>query len=96
MADFSNIWHIDEKLIKCRNEKDKNGNVKFSYLWIVIDDKNNMIVTHVSHEKDIKNAKFALEKARIKAAKPPDSLLQMAYKLTKKLVRKHLKNPSVR
>lgn len=49
--DFSNIWHVDEKFIKVKdNVKDKKGKIKFSYLWVVIDDKNNIIAVYVSHK----------------------------------------------
>ncbi len=91
IADFSNIWHIDEKFIKCRNEKDKNGDIKFSYLWIVIDSNNNMITTHVSHERNIKNAKFALEKAKLKSTKPPDIIVTDGLQAYKKACKKVFK-----
>lgn len=79
----SGIWHVDEKFIKCRNEKDKKENVKFSYLWVVIDDKNTLIATHVSHRRNIKNARIVLGKAKLKAMKPPDIVVTdglQAYK----------------
>lgn len=75
IADFSNVWHIDEKFVKANNVKDKNEDVKFSYLWIVIDSNNNMIATHVSHRRDTKNAEIALRKAKSRARKPPDILV---------------------
>ena len=34
---FSNIWHVDEKFVRVRGCKE------FAYLWVVIDDKNNII-----------------------------------------------------
>lgn len=83
VMDCSNIWHVDEKYIKCRNKKDSRGKVKFSYLWVVIDDKNTLISTHVSHNRDIENAKIILEKAKLKARKPPDIIVTdglQAYK----------------
>jgi transposase-like protein len=83
VVDYTNIWHVDEKYIKSRNKKDKKGKVKFSYLWVVIDSNNNMIATHVSHRRDIKNAKIILKKAKERARKPPDILVSdglQAYK----------------
>lgn len=83
IMDFSNIWHIDEKFIKCRNKKDKDGKVKFSYLWVVIDSNNNMIATHVSHSRDIVNARKVLSKAKKRARRPPDIIISdglQAYK----------------
>jgi len=73
--DFSNVWHVDEKFVRARNKKDKNGNVKFSYLWVVSDDKNNVIAVHVSHNRDIVNAKKVLGKALKRANKPPDIIV---------------------
>ena len=57
---FSNIWHIDEKFVKVRGSKDS-----FAYLWVVIDDKNNIIAVHVSEERDMNGAKTILEKAKM-------------------------------
>jgi len=86
--DFSNIWHIDEKFIRCRNKKDRKGNVKFSYLWVVIDSNNNIIATHVSHNRDIVNAAKALRKAKNVANKPPDVLVTDGLKSYKKACKK--------
>lgn len=71
----SNIWHVDEKFVKCRNKKDKRGNVKFSYLWTVIDDLNNLIATYVSHYRNINGAKRVLRKAKGRSKKPPDIIV---------------------
>lgn len=75
LLDFSNIWHVDEKFVKARNKKDNKGNVKFSYLWVVSDDKNNIIAVHVSHSRDIVSAKKILGKALKRAKKPPDIIV---------------------
>lgn len=80
---FSNIWHVDEKFIKCRNVKDNKSNVKFSYLWVIIDSNNNIISTYVSHERNIRSAKIALRRAKDRAKKPPDIIVSdglQAYK----------------
>lgn len=74
--DFSNIWHVDEKFIKVKdNVKDKKGRIKFSYLWVVIDDKNNIIAVYVSHKRDIISAKKVLQLALSRANKPPEILV---------------------
>lgn len=74
--DFSNIWHVDEKFIKVKdNVKDKKGRIKFSYLWVVIDDKNNIIAVYVSHKRDIISAKKTLQLALSRANKPPEILI---------------------
>lgn len=81
---FSDVWHIDEKFIKVKGSKDD-----FDYLWVVIDDKNNMIATHVSDSRDIINAKIVLEKAKKIADKPPDIIVTdglQAYKRACKFV----------
>ncbi len=66
---FSNIWHIDEKFIKVR------GCEEFAYLWVVIDDKNNIITTYVSKRRDINAATAALKRAKQCSDKPPDILV---------------------
>jgi len=88
VTNFSNIWHVDEKFIKCRNKKDKNGKVKFSYLWVVIDSNNNIIATHVSHERNMKNARIVLRKAKLRAVKPPDILVSDGLQAYKKACKK--------
>jgi len=88
IINYSNIWHVDEKYIKCKNKKDKKGKVKHSYLWVVIDDNNTMIATHVSHSRDITNAKIVLGKAKKKAKKPPDIIVSDGLQAYKKACRK--------
>ena len=80
---FSNIWHVDEKFIKVRGSKDG-----FAYLWVVIDDKNNIIATHVSLGRDINGAMTVLEKAEKIAEKPPDILVSDGWQAYKKACRK--------
>lgn len=67
---FSNIWHADEKFVKVKGSKDP-----FAYLWVVIDDKNNIIATHVSFERNTDGAKTVLAKAKEITKKPPDVLV---------------------
>ena len=52
--DFSNIWHVDEKFVKVKGIKE------FAYLWVVIDDKNNIIAVHVSEKRNIASARMVL------------------------------------
>lgn len=79
---FSNIWHVDEKFIKVRGCKD------FAYLWVVIDDKNNIIATHVSQKRDIQGATEVLLKANKASEKPPDILVSDGLQAYKKACRK--------
>ena len=75
---FSNIWHVDEKFIKVRGSKDD-----FAYLWVVLDDKNNIITTYVSNNRDINSARTVLQKAKQNAERPPDIIVTdglQAYK----------------
>ena len=88
IANYSNIWHIDEKFIKCRNKKDKHGKVKYSYLWVVIDSNNNMIAIHVSHRRNIENAIIVLKKAKSKVRKPPDIIVSDGLQAYKKACKK--------
>ena len=66
---FSNIWHVDEKFVKVRGT---NG---WSYLWVVIDDKNSVITVYVSRRRDIESARIVLQMAKDRAEKPPDILV---------------------
>ena len=67
---FSNVWHVDEKFVRVKGSKDK-----FAYLWVVIDDKNNIIATYVSNNRDIISAKTVLQKAKQNAERPPDIIV---------------------
>ena len=80
---FSNIWHVDEKFIKVKGSKDD-----FAYLWVVIDDKNNMITTHVSQKRDMDGALQVLIKAKESADKPPDILISDGLQAYKKACKK--------
>ena len=80
---FSSIWHVDEKFIRVKGSKDD-----FAYLWVVIDDKNSIIATHVSLKRDIESAEAVLEKAKNAADKPPDILVSDGLQAYKKACRK--------
>jgi transposase-like protein len=67
---FTKLWHVDEKFIKIRYSKDD-----FAYLWIVSDDKNNILATHVSFGRDTANAKIVLRKAKERAGFCPEILV---------------------
>jgi len=88
IADYSNVWHLDEKFIKCRNKKNRYGKVKFSYLWVVIDSNNNMIATHVSHGRTKRSAEVVLRKAKKRARKPPDIIVSDGLQAYKRAHRK--------
>ena len=79
---FSNIWHIDEKFIKIKGIED------FAYLWVVMDDLNNMVAVHVSKKRDIEGAVTSLEKAKTCADKPPDIIVSDGLQAYKKAVKK--------
>ena len=67
---FTKIWHVDEKFIKVRGSKDD-----FAYLWVVSDSESNILAVHVSFERDAKNAKLVIRKARERAGFNPDVLV---------------------
>ena len=67
---FSNIWHVDEKFVRVNGSKDK-----FAYLWVVIDDRNNIIAVNVSESTDTKSAIKVLSIAKKSAEKPPDIIV---------------------
>jgi len=83
-ANFSNIWHVDEKFIKIKDSEDD-----FAYLWIVIDSLNSIIATNVSLKRDISGAVAALKKAYARSLRPPNILvtdgLQAYHKACKKM-----------
>ena len=87
---FSKVWHVDEKFIKVRriNKKRKR---EFAYLWVVSDDKSNIIATHVSFSRDIINDKIVLQKAKQRAGFSPDILISDGLQSYKKAVKKTLK-----
>ena len=80
---FSKIWHVDEKFIKVKGSKDN-----FAYLWIVSDDKNNILATHVSFERNIVNAKIVLQKAKQRAGFSPEILVSDGLQAYKKAYKK--------
>ena len=86
---FSKIWHVDEKFIKVRKEKITKKKY-FAYLWIVSDNKSNIIATHVSFSRDMINAKIVLQKAKQRAGFSPDILISDGLRGYKKAVRKVL------
>lgn len=87
---FTNIWHVDEKFIKVKR-KIKKRKKEFSYLWIVSDNANNIIATHVSYSRDIINAKIVLQKAKQRAGFSPEILVSDGLQSYKKAVKKVLK-----
>lgn len=90
-ANFSNVWHVDEKFIKVRGSKDD-----FAYLWVVIDSLNSIIATHVSLKRDIVGAVAVLRKAYARSLRPPDILvtdgLQAYKRACKKVFGKNTKH----
>lgn len=80
---FSNIWHVDEKFVRIKGSKDD-----FAYLWVVIDDKNNMIAVNVSESRDIKSALQILSIAKENTEKPPDIIVTDGLQAYKKACRK--------
>ena len=86
---FTNLWHVDEKFIKVRKAK-KNKRKEFAYLWIVSDNANNIIATHVSFARDIVNAKIVLQKAKQRAGLIPEILVSDGLQGYKKAVKKIL------
>jgi len=67
---FTKIWHVDEKFIRVRKSKDD-----FAYLWVASDSRSNIIAVHVSNERDAKNAKIILRKARERAGFAPEVIV---------------------
>jgi len=68
--EFSNRWHVDEKFIHVRKSKDPHA-----YLWIVSDNKSNIISTYVSFLRDEESAKVVLKKALDRAGFSPEILV---------------------
>jgi len=86
---FSKIWHVDEKFIKVKRVNKKRKR-EFAYLWIVSDDKSNIIATHVSFSRDIVNAKIVFQKAKQRAGFSPELLISDGLQGYKKAVKKIL------
>ena len=86
---FTNLWHVDEKFVRVAdNSKDKNWDIKFSYLWVVSDSNSNIISVFVSHKRDSASARKALSSARLNAGFSPEILVSDAYGVYPSSVRK--------
>lgn len=59
---YSDVWHVDEMFIR--------ANGRMNYLFVVIDDKSNVIALHISERRSKQAAIAALKKARRIAGKP--------------------------
>ncbi|MFH1106804.1 MAG: DDE-type integrase/transposase/recombinase [Candidatus Micrarchaeota archaeon] len=73
--DFSNLWHVDEIFVKHIVKIDGGKHRFFDYLWVVYDDKLNVVATHVSEKRDYENAKLVLQKAKSFAGFSPRILV---------------------
>jgi len=80
---FSNIWHVDEKFIHVKGSKDPHA-----YLWIVSDNKANILSTYISFTRDKDSAKVVLEKALERAGFAPEILVSDGLQGYKKAVKK--------
>jgi len=87
---FSKIWHVDEKFIKVKRQNKKRKR-EWAYLWVVSDDKNNVIATHVSFERDFNNAKIVLQKAKQRAGFDPEIVVTDGLQGYKRAVKKSFK-----
>ena len=67
---FTKIWHVDEKFIRVRGSKDP-----FAYLWVVADNKSQIIAVHVSNARTGENAKIVLRKARTMTNENPSVII---------------------
>lgn len=75
-VEFSNVWHVDEMFIKHQKRLKTGGNETwFTYLWVVSDEKQNLIALHHSDKRNTVNAKLVLEKAKEKAGFAPRILV---------------------
>lgn len=77
------VWHVDEKFIKVKGSKDD-----FAYLWIVSDNVNNILATHVSFRRNIINAKIVLQKAKQRGGFNPEILVSDGLQSYKKAISK--------
>ena len=59
---FSRIWHIDEMFVKAKG--------MMNYLYVVIDDRSNVIALHISPHRDMLSAIQCLRKVKRIAGKP--------------------------
>lgn len=68
--EFGKIWHIDEIFNKVKGVPSS-----FGYLFVVTDEKSNLIALHQSDHRDTISAKIALQEARKNAGFPPDIIV---------------------
>lgn len=83
---FSKVWHVDEKFIHVRHPTRKRKD--FSYLWIVSDDKANILTTYVSLRRDGKSAEIVLRKAKLRAGFSPELIISDGLQGYKKATKK--------
>lgn len=68
--DFGKIWHIDEVFTKVRKTPGD-----FGYLFVVTDEKSNLISLYQSEHRDTQSAKIALQMARQNAGFAPNIIV---------------------
>lgn len=68
--DFGKIWHIDEVFNRVKGVPSS-----FGYLFVVTDDKSNLIALYQSAHRDTQSAKITLQKARQNAGFVPDIIV---------------------
>lgn len=68
--DFGKIWHIDEVFTKVRKTPGD-----FGYLFVVTDEKSNLIALYQSQHRDTQSAKITLQMAHKNAGFAPDIIV---------------------
>jgi transposase-like protein len=68
--DYGRIWHIDEVFTKLRRSPGD-----FGYLFVVTDEKSNLVALYQSEHRDIQSAKIVLHMARMNAGFAPDIIV---------------------
>ena len=76
---FTGVWHIDEVFVR-HEQRLASGKLEwFDYLWVVCDDKNNVVALYLSSDRSQRSAEAAMEKAKATAGFCPRVLVSDEY-----------------
>ncbi len=77
--EFSSVWHVDELFVRHEQRLPGGKRKWFDYLWVVCDDKSNVIAMHLTSDRSEKSAVQALQKAKETAGFSPRVLVSDEY-----------------
>lgn len=82
-ADFSRIWHVDEKWVKLHGSKDD-----YAYLLAVEDHRRNLLAVHLSESRDLDSVLTVLREAKEFSGVRPEIVVTDSWPAYDKAVKK--------